>query len=543
MNNVVIAAFGILLSQLPLAAEGPAHECARPGIGSIVPNPGELRSSGGKLRVDLSLRSSIDIYHLAVYCYAQANGSEAPTLRVRPGDDLVLALKNELPPDTGAEAHAHMATSSKSHSCAGGAMTKSSTNLHFHGLNVPPTCHQDEVIHTLIQPSEEPFTYRIHIPETQKPGLYWYHPHPHGFSEPQVLGGASGALIVEGIEEANPELAGLPERLLILRDQRVPGLGEAAEDAGPGKDISLNFVPIMYPLYRPAEMPVKPGQREFWRVLNASADTIFDLQLLFGATIQDVHIPQPLRLIAIDGAPISPTAPESISNRTDVLLTPGGRAEFVVTTPPDGVIAQLVTRKYDTGPFGTATPYRAIANIRPRSNPPPAPSIVPEPSAGTARPQFEPLTAIAPTRQRKLYFSETGTDPADSNATPSYFITVEGAQPKVFDMNFKQPDITVRQGTVEDWVIENRAREAHTFHIHQLHFQLLERDGVPAAEPLLRDTIDLPYWDGQSQQYPSVKLRMDFRDPNIVGTFLYHCHILEHEDRGMMGAIRVVPSR
>jgi FtsP/CotA-like multicopper oxidase with cupredoxin domain len=107
-------------------------------------------------------------------------------------------------------------------------------------------------------------------------------------------------------------------------------------------------------------------------------------------------------------------------------------------------------------------------------------------------------------------------------------------------MNFKEPDITVRQGTVEDWVIENRAREAHVFHIHQLHFQLLARDGVDANEPLLLDTIDLPYWNGQSAKYPTVKLRMDFRAPEIVGTFLFHCHILKHEDGGMMGSVEVV---
>ena len=59
-------------------------------------------------------------------------------------------------------------------------------------------------------------------------------------------------------------------------------------------------------------------------------------------------------------------------------------------------------------------------------------------------------------------------------------------------------------------------------------------------EPALRDTIDLPYWDGKSPDYPTVKLRMDFRNPDIVGTFVYHCHILEHEDGGMMGVIQVI---
>ncbi|MBV8904452.1 MAG: multicopper oxidase domain-containing protein [Acidobacteriia bacterium] len=512
--------------------------CPRPGIGNLVQTPAELRSSGGKLSVEFSFRSATNVFGHTLYCYVESSGAQAPTLRVKPGDELELALKNELPavPDKHA-GHDHGSA------CVGGAMTKSSTNLHFHGLNVPPKCHQDEVIHTLIGPSQEPFIYRIHIPETQKPGLYWYHPHPHGFSEPQLLGGASGALIVEGIEAANPEVAGLAERILILRDQRVPGLMQEAEDAGPGKDISLNFVPVMYPLYRPAEMPVKPNQREFWRVLNASADTYFDLQLLFGPTIQDIHTPQRLQLIAVDGAPISPAAPEEIAQPSDILLPPGARAEFLVTTPPQGTIAQLVTRKYDTGPFGTATPYRTIANLHPSPDAPPAASAIPKLSGGGAHWQFEDLAASKPARQRRLYFSEMGTDPAEPNAKPAYFITVEGAEPKVFDMNFQHPDITVRQGTVEDWVIENRAREAHSFHIHQLHFQLVERDGLKVAEGVLRDTIDLPYWDGHSPRYPTVTLRMDFRDPGIAGTFLYHCHILEHEDQGMMGSIRVEPHR
>jgi len=99
----------------------------------------------------------------------------------------------------------------------------------------------------------------------------------------------------------------------------------------------------------------------------------------------------------------------------------------------------------------------------------------------------------------------------------------------------------VHQGDVEDWIIENRSRELHAFHIHQIHFVLKEWNGVPVEEPFLRDTVNVPYWNGASA-YPQVKLRMDFRDPNIVGTFVYHCHLLEHEDGGMMGTIRVDPA-
>jgi FtsP/CotA-like multicopper oxidase with cupredoxin domain len=481
------------------------------------------------LRASLAFRSAPGRFGAALYCYISADGAQSPTLRVHPGDELVLTLRNELPPAEPVHMHGNHAQSV----CSGGPMTAASTNFHFHGLDLPPACHKDETLHTLIQPGEPGFEYRVKIPPDESPGLYWYHPHPHGFSERQVLGGASGALIVEGIEHHDPRVAGMPERVLILRDEAVPGLAEDAEDSGPGKNISLNYVPVMYPLYRPAALSVRPSQREFWRVLNAAADTYFDVQVRYGPVIQDIQDPQPLDLVALDGVTVG--AGKAAARITHVLLAPGARAEFIVSTPPVGTFAQLVTLSYDTGPDGAASPYRVIANINAGTNAALAPAMPAAPTAAERR--FTGLTAAKPARSRRLYFSET-VDPKDPKAT-KYFITAEGAEPKVFDMNFKQPDIHVRQGTVEDWVIENRAKEAHAFHIHQLHFQLLERDGQKVNEPALRDTVDLPYWDGKSPRYPSVRLRMDFRNPSIVGTFVYHCHILEHEDGGMMGVIQV----
>src|SRR6202044_1034513 len=73
-------------------------------------------------------------------------------------------------------------------------------------------------------------------------------------------------------------------------------------------------------------------------------------------------------------------------------------------------------------------------------------------------------------------------------------------------------------------------------------FLLLDWSGMRVDEPFLRDTVNVPYFNGRMLQYPSVRLRMDFRDPNSVGTFVYHCHLLEHEDGGMMGIIRVDPA-
>jgi len=100
----------------------------------------------------------------------------------------------------------------------------------------------------------------------------------------------------------------------------------------------------------------------------------------------------------------------------------------------------------------------------------------------------------------------------------------------------------LRSGAVEDWTIENRTRESHVFHIHQIHFRVLEIDGHPVNDEALRDTIEVP-WSEAGAPYHKVKLRMDFRDPNIVGTFLFQCHIMQHEAGGMMGKIQVLPAR
>jgi FtsP/CotA-like multicopper oxidase with cupredoxin domain len=150
--------------------------------------------------------------------------------------------------------------------------------------------------------------------------------------------------------------------------------------------------------------------------------------------------------------------------------------------------------------------------------------------------KFAGLKNVPATTQRHLYFSE---EFGGTNGPIQFYITVDGQKQQVFTANEK-PAITAHVGDVEDWVIENRALETHDFHIHQIHFMLLEVNGQPVPNQDLRDTMEVPYWTGTGP-YPSIKVRMDFRDPNTAGTFVYHCHILLHEDLGMMHKIQVLP--
>lgn len=529
----IVLITGLFLSTKTLSAQthDPADQtCARYAEGSVIHEPPELRSQHGKLELTLHFRSIVDARGVTRYCYINGSGYEAPSLHVKPRDRLVIHLVNDLPAESAAGGVLQRASG-----CNATTMNNKSTNLHFHGMNVAPTCHSDEVIKTLIQAGQS-FDYDLHIPANEPPGLYWYHPHLHGFSEAQVQGGASGAMVVDGIEAVHRELSKLPERTLILRDQIVPGerpKGKDADKSAPAWDISLNYVPITYPNYVPATIVTKPERKEFWRVLNAAADTIFNLELLVNG------IPQQFEVAAIDGVPVK--APMS---DTSLFLGPGGRVEVVVTTPGVNDHATLVTQRWDTGLDGDSDPARPIARVVARNNASEAPHLTTSVKAGAKdKPKskedlrFADVEEKKAVLERRLYFSERGDDDRPGGA--AFFITVAGLTPAVFSMD-QPPNIIVHQGSVEDWVIQNHSFEDHVFHIHQIHFQVLEVDGKPISDPAIRDTINIPHWVG-GVAYPSVRLRMDFRDTNILGTFVYHCHILKHEDQGMMGSIQVVP--
>lgn len=542
-----------------------------------MPEPKDLRSIGGILRLDLAIHNAPGKDGSTHYCYVLPDGSQSPTLRLRPGDELILHLKNAMTDADAATAVTTVTTVTattaavgkratsgppmpQTDPCTRGAMSPTATNLHFHGLTVPPRCHQDEVLKTSIQPGDAPFEYRFVIPVNEPPGLYWYHPHIHGFSSKQVSGGASGALIIEGLERAIPDVLGLPERVLVVRDQELvnPNAPQSAAEpvvpkpvldtdgdvannnsgfGKPARDLSVNFVPVAYPDYPPAKIVLKPGERQLWRVLNASAITYLHLALLYD------KVPQMLGMVAIDGVPINRGSASAATVKAvdHIAVPPGSRAEFIVVGPRLGARGLLITRTVNTGQDGENDPNRALASVVAAARAPEPHSRLPPSAAPLPASTLPWVGSVAPVRERKLYFSERRAEPDDPNSPTLFFLTADGETPMPFDPA-AVPNIVVKQGDVEDWIIENRSLELHAFHIHQLHFQLREWFGLRVDEPFLRDTVSVPFFDNHMIAYPSVRLRMDFRDPNTVGTFAYHCHLLEHEDAGMMGTIRVEPA-
>jgi FtsP/CotA-like multicopper oxidase with cupredoxin domain len=527
---------GAIVSLLIVPACALAHTsnaCPRPPAGSVAAPPANLYSKDGVLSVEFNYYTTVDTDGRTLFCFVTPDGAQAPTLHVKPGDRLDMLIHNKVPaPPAGAPTEV---MSSPSDQCGSAMMTITSLNVHFHGTNTSPACHSDNVIRTLIN-SNESFNYSIQFPIDEPPGLYWYHPHVHGIAEAALQGGASGAIIVEGMEQLQPAVAGLPERVLVIRDQNVTG-NPTPGGAVPSWDLSVNYVPVPYPALTPAVIEMTQGQQEFWRVVNASADSILDLQLVYDG------VAQPLHIVALDGVPTGSqdgTRLGHMLTSQHILVPTAGRAEFIVDGPSAGVKqAVLQTLNVDTGPLGDSDPQRPLAVIRTVGQT--SLTRIAATTFAPAGPQrFERLDQVVPSANRKLYFSEVLSDPNNPASPTNFFITVDGATPRLFDAN-EPPAITTRQGSVEEWTIENRTGENHIFHIHQIHFLLQAVNGVPVPgdQKQLYDTYQLPYWSG-SGPYPSIKVRMDFRGPD-VGDFVYHCHILGHEDNGMMATIRVLP--
>jgi FtsP/CotA-like multicopper oxidase with cupredoxin domain len=234
------------------------------------------------------------------------------------------------------------------------------------------------------------------------------------------------------------------------------------------------------------------------------------------------------------------------------LLPPAARVEFIVSAPSPSVrLAQLITLAINTGPLGDNDPQRPLATIQLVDDAPSEDdvrdSMLPVFRSLTNRQQRFAGLAAAPVAVRRTVFFDENCAATSTNCTPNqFFMAVQGKPEHVFSPDLP-PDIVATQGTVEQWIIQNRAGENHEFHFHQLHFLVQSQDNFelngseqsPGVTGQYLDMVQVPYWDGNpNHPYPSVTALIDFRG-NDIGDFVFHCHILGHEDLGMMNIIRV----
>jgi FtsP/CotA-like multicopper oxidase with cupredoxin domain len=581
-----------------------ANACQRFAPGSVVQQPPALFSQNGVLNVSFSYQTTTDPFGRQLFCFMTPSGLENPTLYVNPGDTLNITVTNNtpvvLPTETGVTTELLTPPNCgdttqitlNADTSALNTMTGGSMNIHYHGTNTSPQCGADNVVRTLINPGST-FSYSVQFPANEPPGLYWYHPHVHGLVEAAIQGGAAGGIVIEGIQNVQPATAGLRQRILIIRDQQTKqGLAEGAGgDANgiPNLDLTVNNITTNattntatgVTTYTPAVIQMVPGSQEFWRVSNSASDTILDLQVQFGG------IPQTILITGIDGVPVNSqdgAQPGQLIPATHFLLPPASRVEFLVNAPPATVqSAQLITQNILTGPLGDDDPTRPLLSIQlvPAAVADaalPADGTVPASTGvNTTQQLFGGIMSVTPALTRTVYFAELQ-DGSAFFINASGCVTAAGAQCATqvtngvpidtpFDPN-NPPSIITTQGSVEKWIIQNRAQENHEFHQHQVHFMVLEQDNfeangsqqAPAIDGQFLDMVQVPFCNGPPPAngsnfppacvnaqgnpvipYPQVQALLDFRGMDI-GDFVFHCHIVGHEDLGMMGIERVCPS-
>jgi suppressor of ftsI len=480
------------------------------------PEPPEVDAVHGVATVKLS--AAIDpATGLPNFWYAGQAGV-APTVRVKPGDKMVFDVDDRLP--------------------AGGM--KSDINLHFHGLTVSPNAPADDVLTMLARPGGH-LHYVVPIPRTQEPGLYWYHPHIHGQTDYQVGdSGMSGAIVIDGLQQHLPSLASMPERIIIVRDVADNAAAAAAirhNDGAPKGGMSMmamqphamaTNVPCgpdpagihltVNNVVRPT-IPMNPGQPEFFRIVNATGHRNLLLHL-DGIT---------MHVVAVDGFAVDvyPGEPPSLP-RNEFVVAPSGRVEFYAIGTHS---SELRTLCFDSGPIGDPDPEEVLADLRPSNTGHVTQSLVesvPLRVGAPLPPNLASQPLPPPAAHRVVNFSETAT---------AYFINGKQFEPNA------PPMFTVHTGTVEEWTINNLSLEVHDFHLHQVHFFVQEINGRKVDHPVWADTAVVPVEtrlaDG-TRKPGSIKVLVDFRNPVIRGTFVFHCHILDHEDGGMMAKIQAI---
>jgi FtsP/CotA-like multicopper oxidase with cupredoxin domain len=361
------------------------------------------------------------------------------------------------------------------------------TNLHFHGFHVTPSGTGDDVFREIAPGGR--FTYDFTIRADEPPGLAWYHSHMHHLTERQVFGGMSGMIVVGHIERLRTALRDVPQQLFALRDIRVVD-GHVATSG-----MTTRTTRLVNSLFRP-KLSIAPGQTQMWRFANVGAD------LFYKVALPTPRGPLTFHVISEDARPVW-----RVWTATSLVLPPGKRYDVLVEGPPRGTY-ELKAQPYHQGVMNQddAVPLATVRSDGTRRTPKAIPAgLVPKEDL-----REEP---VAKTVQKVF-----------QDRFPSGF-AINGKQ---FDPN--RVDDRASIGTVQKWQLINSSPEEHPFHMHIDYFQVIQKNGRRFDANGFQDTVVIP-------RQGSVTILIDFED--YTGKFVYHCHILNHEDHGMMGTIVV----
>jgi len=389
------------------------------------------------------------------------------------------------------------------------------TNLHYHGLHITPQGNADNAFLSI--PPKERLTYEFSIPSNHPSATFWYHPHHHGVVAEQVFGGLAGLFIVRGTLDEIPEVKAAQEEFLVLQDFALDANGRMVAPNQKAMMMGREGQLITVNGQVNPQLSIATGGLLRLRLLNASASRFYRLKLA----------EHPLHLIATDGGALAD--PVEVS---ELLLAPGERAEVLVRGEREPGQYRLLNLPYNRGGTGMmgqrmsgmtggmmnhdmgnqSQSLQPLATLTYRGSV--SPLALPK--------QLIPVTALPdPTVVRRIEFSM-----AMGAGTKMAFMFNK----KTFDA--QRVDAGVKLGTTEDWDLVNvdPDRMDHPFHVHVNSFQVVARDGKPEPYRAWKDTVLVRGGE-------TVRMRIPFRD--FSGKTVYHCHILDHEDLGMMGILEI----
>ena len=436
-------------------------------------DPEVFRSSGGTLDVRLTAASGATVAGRQTRAMAYNGSVPGPTIQVRPGDRLRVTLVNDL---------------------------SGPTNLHTHGLHVSPEGIGDNIFRHV--EAGQTAIYEYEIPSDHPAGTFWYHPHLHGAVADQVFAGLYGAIVVTG--PAEPEVA--RERVMVVSDITLNGDGSVASVSSPQVMAGREGELVLINGQLNPRIDMATGDVERWRVVNACTSRFLRLSL-------EGHT---LGFLGYDGQALGPAR-----DRDAVMLAPGNRVDMLVRPSRSGTFS-LDTLAVDRGGMGmmmsggtqrTSGAARLatiqVARRAAATELPPAP-----PSSGPAR--RVPDLRLESVDQRRAITFTMGMGMGGMSF---------GFDGQSFDPS--RTDQRLRMGALEEWTIANDTPMDHPFHLHVWPMQLVDGPEMdPSDPPDWRDVVVVP---ARSQ------IRVRVRVADYRGRTVYHCHILDHEDHGMMG--------
>ncbi|MBD2385047.1 multicopper oxidase family protein [Cylindrospermum sp. FACHB-282] len=480
--------------------------------GAEFQNPREILSENGVLETPLEVKYGYNkIAGCSVHLRSYNGELVGPTLRVKPKDLININLINRLPPNP-------LKTPTKS-TDPNTPHDFNTTNFHTHGFHVSPSDDSDNVL-KLMPPKakeEDPdpsYEIKIQLPSKHPAGTYWYHAHKHGSTALQVSSGMGGALIVEGGLDELPEIKNAQEKIFVFQQISYDTKGEIENYDGfgvtPVPPDSFNFVSKwslskrqttingqIYPTIR-----MRPGEVQRWRFIHAGISDTIELALQYPN-----HKNIPLHEIAVDGITLGKR-----DSWDELELEPGYRSDVLVQ-------AEKVPGIYHLVDIAT-TPEKSLRGVG-------------EPGQYLAKVvvEGEPVKMNLPDDSKILAVKQQDAPP-DIKDTKIGHKNVEFDFYKINGEPFNPDDanpISLKLNTADEWTLSSKAAN-HPFHIHVNPFQYTRKDPSGNDELIWRDTLLV-------RQGEPVNIRS--RYTLFTGEFVLHCHILDHEDLGMMKFVKI----